>query len=70
MANMISKRAGAFVAVVLIITGVMFLAFGNLEQDYDASSDPAVPAFLSLTVPKDTGEGNADASSTAKQTEE
>jgi len=45
MANMISKRAGAFVAVVLIITGVMFLAFGNLEQDYDASSDPAGPAF-------------------------
>lgn len=50
MADGLSKRASAFVVVVLIITGVMFLAFGNLEQDYDASSDPAGPAFEARTI--------------------
>jgi len=50
MANGLSKRAGAFVIVVLIITGMMFIAFGTMEQDYEASSDPEGPAFEARTI--------------------
>jgi hypothetical protein len=50
MADGVSKRAGAFVTVILIITGVMFFAFSTMEQDYDASSDPAGPAFEARTI--------------------
>lgn len=50
MADGLSKRAGAFVTVVLIVTGIMFIAFGTMEQDYEASSDPAGPAFEARTI--------------------
>ena len=50
MANGLSKRAGAFVIIVLIVTGVMFIAFGTMEQDYEASSDPEGPAFEARTI--------------------
>ncbi|NIT76051.1 MAG: hypothetical protein GWN18_03380 [Thermoplasmata archaeon] len=37
MANGVSGRAGAFVTVILIVTGIMFIAFGTMEQTYDAT---------------------------------
>lgn len=45
MADGLSKRAGVFVVVVLLITGLMFVVFGTMEQTYEASSDPTGPAF-------------------------
>jgi predicted RND superfamily exporter protein len=45
MADGISKRAGAFVGIILLITVVMVFSFMTMEQGYDASSDPTGPAF-------------------------
>lgn len=45
LAGGVSRRAGAFVAVIFVVTLLMFLSFQNLSQDYEASSDPTGPAF-------------------------
>ena len=45
MADGLSKRAGVFVVVILLITGLMFVVFGTMEQSYEASGDPTGPAF-------------------------
>jgi predicted RND superfamily exporter protein len=45
IADGVSRRAGTFVAVILIITLLMFLAYQTMDQDYEASSDPVGPAF-------------------------
>jgi predicted RND superfamily exporter protein len=45
MADWAASRAGAYVAVILIVSGLMFVAFGTMEQSYEASSDPKGPAF-------------------------
>ncbi|MCK4969719.1 MAG: hypothetical protein KAS77_04310, partial [Thermoplasmata archaeon] len=36
--------------VVLLITGMMFVVFGTMEQSYEASSDPAGPAFEARVI--------------------
>lgn len=41
----VSRRAGVFVATIFVVTLLMFMSFQNLEQDYEASSDPTGPAF-------------------------
>ena len=50
MADGLSKHAMVFVVVVLLVTGMMFVAFGTMEQSYEASSDPAGPAFEARVI--------------------
>jgi predicted RND superfamily exporter protein len=50
MADGVSKRAGTFVAVILIVTGIMFASYWTMDQGYDASSDPEGPAFEARTI--------------------
>ncbi len=50
MADGLSKRAGVFVVVILLVTGMMFVVFGTMEQTYEASSDPAGPAFEARVI--------------------
>ncbi len=50
MADGLSKHAGVFVVVVLLVTGMMFVVFGTMEQSYEASSDPAGSTFIGFLI--------------------
>jgi len=50
MADGLSKRSGVFVVVILLVTGLMFVVYGNMEQTYEASSDPTGPAFTARVM--------------------
>ena len=45
LGEVLSRRTGLFLGLIIIVTVLMFLAAGSIPSTYDASTDPKGPAF-------------------------